>query len=595
MPIWDLRCGDADDDRTSPYGVGWKSLIFSNVLEFSYLKAALAFLILIVIPALLVGVAPSIILTYGRHTLETVESVGRNPKLFVVVILVALIVLPLLAGRRFLSIALDNFWHLHYTLAFPIFVALREIFRAISERLPGMTSTQEHLYRRRRLGTVFAAVVLGGAGLALAMSVEFSIGLQLVNVGRVAPWAVARAALNNAAMVFGFSTAAASAFWLWRELSVSGPVLDWIPSQSEQAAPVGRVAHLSDLHLVGERYGYRMETGMHGAQGNQCVYDALQKLAELHASQPVDCVVVTGDITDAGTRSEWLQFLDLLQLFPELRSRMCLVPGNHDVNIVDRTNTARPDLPWSMGKSLRKLRFVLALDEIQGDRAHLVDHKSGTLGPSLAQYLREGHRLELLRGLAEEGTLRGRWELSKVWNAMFPLVEPAADGRRYGLILLDSNAPSNVSLTNAIGVVNPAQLRAVRAILRTVDGGAWLILLHHQVVEYPVLGIPLRDRIGLALMNAPDLLAAISPHAERVLVLHGHRHVDWIGAIRGTVLCSAPSITMGLEKYRGRFTIHEFTVSSTSRIRVTANERINTSVTPPALSPSNRGNSREAA
>ena len=147
---------------------------------------------------------------------------------------------------------------------------------------------------------------------------------------------------------------------------------------------------------------------------------------------------------------------------------------------------------------------------------------------------------------------------------------------------LEVLAPSNVSLTNAIGVVNPTQLRAVRAILRNVDGGAWLILLHHQVVEYPVLGIPLRDRIGLALMNAADLLAAISPHAER-------------GAIRGTVLCSAPSVTMGLEKYRGRFTIHEFTVSSTSRIRVTANERINTSVTPPALSPLHRGNSREAA
>src|SRR6185503_17958589 len=101
---------------------------------------------------------------------------------------------------------------------------------------------------------------------------------------------------------------------------------------------------------------------------------------------------------------------------------------------------------------------------------------------------------------------------------MFPLVEPAREGRKYGLILMDSNAPSNVSLTNAIGVVNPTQLQALRAFLSSADNRAWLILLHHQVVEYPVLGISLSDRIGLALMNAADLLATISPHAERVLI-----------------------------------------------------------------------------
>ena len=143
--IWDLRYGDADDNRTSPYGTGWKSLIFSNVLEFSYLKAALAFLILIVIPALLVGAAPSIIFSYGRHTLETVASAGRNPTLFVFLALAVLILLPVWGGRRFLSFALDNFWHLHYTLVFPIFVALREILGVVSEQLPGMTHRQEHI------------------------------------------------------------------------------------------------------------------------------------------------------------------------------------------------------------------------------------------------------------------------------------------------------------------------------------------------------------------------------------------------------------------------------------------------------------------
>src|SRR5262249_53522855 len=155
----------------------------------------------------------------------------------------------------------------------------------------------------------------GGTGLALALSVEFSIGLQIVDVERVRPWAVARAALGNAALVFGFSTAVVSVVWLWRELTLSGPVLDWTPSKSQPAASVIRVAHLSDLHLVGERYGYRMETGTHGPQGNNCVCDALETLAAINAANPVDRVLVTGDITDAGTRSEWAEFIDIIQKF----------------------------------------------------------------------------------------------------------------------------------------------------------------------------------------------------------------------------------------------------------------------------------------
>ena len=49
----------------------------------------------------------------------------------------------------------------------------------------------------------------------------------------------------------------------------------------------------------------------------------------------------------------------------------------------------------------------------------------------------------------------------------------------YGLILLNSNAPSHFLLTNAIGIVNRSQLSAVKSILRNSPGRAWMILLHH--------------------------------------------------------------------------------------------------------------------
>ena len=64
--LWDLRRGDADDNRTSPYGRGWRSVIISTALEFNYLAASIAFVALVIVPALLVGLALRLLLTYGR-------------------------------------------------------------------------------------------------------------------------------------------------------------------------------------------------------------------------------------------------------------------------------------------------------------------------------------------------------------------------------------------------------------------------------------------------------------------------------------------------------------------------------------------------
>jgi 3',5'-cyclic AMP phosphodiesterase CpdA len=575
-PIWDLRRGDNDDDRTNPHRGGFRRLALSAVLEFNYLNAAIGFLILIVGPALLVGIAPSIAFTYGRLKFDAAASAGYSPfaALFVIGLLLAL---ALWIGRPLLRKAIENFWHLHYSLVFPVFVAAREILRSLAESFPGQTATREQIARRRRLGTVFGALLFAAGGIALALTIDLSVGLQLVNVERVRPWAVMKTALGNAAVILGLSTAAESLYWVWRELTLPRTVLDWNPATVKAEGAISQVAHLSDLHFVGGRYGYRMESGTQGPQGNGPIRAALRRLAAIDNSTPLDRILVTGDVTDDGTRAEWAEFLDLIQDYPDLCTRLSFVPGNHDVNIVDRNNPGRFDLPWSAAQSLRKLRVVLVLDALQGDRAHIVDRASGEIGPSLRDYLREGRRAELLSELAREGTACGRREMAKVWDAIFPLVEPSTDESGYGLILLNSNARSHFSLTNAIGVVNPPQLKALRSILRGSARSAWMILLHHQIVEYPTVSISLTDRIGLALVNAADVLAAIAPHASRCLVLHGHRHRDWIGSSRGVVLCSAPSVTMGSQgegKYRGSFHIHRVAHGDDGSLRLIATERV---------------------
>ena len=53
---------------------------------------------------------------------------------------------------------------------------------------------------------------------------------------------------------------------------------------------------------------------------------------------------------------QWAEFFDAVAQHPGLTELMLAVPGNHDVNIVDRANPARLDLPTSRNKRLRKVR-----------------------------------------------------------------------------------------------------------------------------------------------------------------------------------------------------------------------------------------------
>ncbi|APR80944.1 Hypothetical protein A7982_06291 [Minicystis rosea] len=576
MRIWDLRRGDDDDNRVSPHGRGLRSLVFSALLELNYLKAPIGFLVLILAPAFLVGVAPSLLVTYGRLVLHT--SAQREGRPILAVLLVLLLVgIALWVGRPLARTISKSIWNLHYTLVFPMLVALREVLRTLADRLRGREALPEELDRGRRVGAVIAALLVGGAGFALALGVGATHGFAIVDVERARPGTTFTAALGNAAVIFGLTTIAESAFWIQRELSRRGPVRDWAPRWQDDASAIVRVAHLSDLHIVGERYGYRMEPGTRGPRGNGRLRNAFVKLTAIDAATPLDRIVLTGDVTDAGTRAEWAALLDLLDAFPALRQRVSFVPGNHDVNIIDRQNPGRLDLPWSAGQWLRKLRVVLALEAIQGDRAHVIDHDTGAIGPSLKRYLRERDRAAALRDLARRGTMLGRWEMAKVWDAVFPLVELPRPGDRYGVILLDSNASSHFALTNAIGVVSPGQLRALDRVLRNNPEHAFLILLHHQVVEHPMPSISLRERVGLSLINASDLMAVVTPHAARVLVLHGHRHRDWIGASDDVVFCSAPSTSLGSDAqsgYRGTFHIHHLALDDGGGVRLSATERV---------------------
>src|SRR5690242_20433039 len=90
LRIWDLRCGDDQDNRTSPHVHGLRRVVLSALLEFNFLNASITFLALIIAPALLVGLLPSAVVTYGRLKLEALSLAGRSPILALVLLAVLL-------------------------------------------------------------------------------------------------------------------------------------------------------------------------------------------------------------------------------------------------------------------------------------------------------------------------------------------------------------------------------------------------------------------------------------------------------------------------------------------------------------------------
>ena len=302
------------------------------------------------------------------------------------------------------------------------------------------------------------------------------------------------------------------------------------------------MAHLSDLHVIGEQYGFRIESGRAGPRGNGRLDRVLAHLAAIHAIDPLDHVLITGDMTDAGRASEWAEFLDAMALHPELAARTIMLPGNHDVNIVDRANPARLDLPFSPNKRLRQMRTLSAIAAVQGERVRVVDalgKSTATLNEALAP-----HRDEIV-ALAARGGLRRAAALRGLFDDQFPMILPpdAEDG--LGIAILNSNAETHFSFTNALGLVSVEQTHRFAAAIGHFPRARWIVALHHHVMEYPMPVKAFSERIGTALINGSWFVRGLEAFADRAVVMHGHRHIDWIGTCGALKIISAPSPVMG--------------------------------------------------
>jgi len=569
--LLDPRKGDIEDDASSTKGRSLLALAGTLLVEISLPKLVAAWLLLVALPSLLLGLGPLV----GSAWLATFsKSIGSayGALLTFAVILVGLAI-GWYGGRTVYRVAEQAFWALNAMAVQPLYALSRESIRHFAELAVGRRLDEEGRAKLR----AFSA---GAAGLILCVISLFIVWL----IGPYTRWSaefadllsplslVVPALANAGVIIFAYCTAV-TFVWGLADASMDQP-RGWSDFVDPGVlARSWRVVHLSDVHIVGERFGFRLESGRRGARGNERLERLLSRLEEMHAQKPLDHILITGDVTDTGRSAEWAEFFAALLRHPTIKDQVLILPGNHDINVVDRTNPAKLDFPLSPGRRLREMRALSGICAVQGKRTHVVDLKSRRIGKTLDEAL--APYADDIARFADTGAIRLSARLARVWAESFPVVLPPDTKDGLGIIMLNSTALTHFSFTNALGLMSAEQASAMHAVARQYPKAQWIIALHHHLVEYPTPAIAFAERIGTALINGSWFVRQVQRLSRRAIVMHGHRHIDWVGRCGRLVIVSAPSPVMeALDADTTAFYIHTLGVDAGGRFLLAHPERV---------------------
>lgn len=534
----DPRLGDAEADALSTKKRTMLSLAGNLLAEISLPKLLIVWTLLIAMPALVLGLAPLI----GTAWLEKFFSSLTNSYAGIWSFLLFVVVSGLgwFLSRPLRRAVEQRFWALNSIAVLPAYALFREGTRHALESMFAQRLNDERRARLRAASAASAGVVLCILSLLVILAIwPWSRWTgQLVDL--IGPHRLIIPTLANAIVIVSAFCAGAALVWGIADATMDQP--QTFAGFGQQLSRTWRIAHLSDIHVVGERYGFRIESGRAGPRGNDRLAQVMARLAEIHEKDPLDHILITGDITDAGRSPEWAEFQTTLAEYPHLAARILLLPGNHDINVVDRANPARLDMPTSPGRRLREMRALSAIAAVQANKVRIVDTLTGQLGDTLKQaLLPHGGAIS---AFADTGRIWGTGKLADLWADAFPMVLPPDGEDGLGVVLLNSTAQTHFSFTNALGFISSGQSEALCSVVRQFPKACWIIALHHHLIEYPSLSSALSERIGTALINGSWFVRQLQQLGSNVVVMHGHRHIDWIGHCGRLRIVSAPSPVM---------------------------------------------------
>jgi hypothetical protein len=291
--VVDPRRDDIEDDASSTKRRSLLSLVGSLLGEISLPRLAMAWILLLAVPGLILGFAPIVAAAWIGMASRRMMSAYA---VICILLLVVIVAVGWFGGRGLFRLAESSFWSLHSLAVQPGYAACREGLRHLAERALSSRATAAQLARLRAAATVAAGMVLSGLA-ALVLMIAWPSSHWTAGIADFAsPHRLAIMVVANCVVLVAAYLAAATLVWTVADATMAQP-----RDLDEFDVPGGgrtwRIAHLSDIHVVGERYGFRIESGRSGPRGNERLRQALTQLEAIDANDPLDAILITGDVT----------------------------------------------------------------------------------------------------------------------------------------------------------------------------------------------------------------------------------------------------------------------------------------------------------
>jgi hypothetical protein len=252
--VIDPRHGDIEDDASSAKRRSMLSLAGSLLVEISLPKLIVAWTLLLVVPGLLLGLAPIVFAEWLTVVTDKLASLVLG--LWSLLILVGLIALGWFGWRALFRMAEKNFWALNSIVVEPSYASFREALRQLAEQLFAKKASDA---RRARL-RAGAAAIAGILVCLLALLVLWLVWPHTHLYGsfsEIDSWKkVAVVALANSLAAISAYLAIAALIWGFADAAMAQPRTLRKFAEPPKGGRTWRVVHLSDIHVVGERYGF---------------------------------------------------------------------------------------------------------------------------------------------------------------------------------------------------------------------------------------------------------------------------------------------------------------------------------------------------
>ncbi|MCU0880959.1 MAG: hypothetical protein MUF06_24590, partial [Pirellulaceae bacterium] len=240
---------------------------------------------LIGFPGVMLGIAPLLASAWWTKISDRLLAISGFGSLAALGVILVLSWYGIRPVFRFIE---RSFWALHALAVQPVYAFVREALSQVAEAFLDEHAAEQERSRRRAPMAILAGILSSSLAGAIVFIIWPATQWSATWETFAAPSQLILPALANAVTIVGIYLMASSLAWGMSDAMMDQPVKVHQFAAPDATSRQWRIAHLSDLHIVGERFGYRIESGRSGPRGNDRLDEIFRRLDALHCDMPLD-------------------------------------------------------------------------------------------------------------------------------------------------------------------------------------------------------------------------------------------------------------------------------------------------------------------